>query len=195
MTERILYVDLETTGLDEKVNGVIQIATIYEVDGKEIDRFSSFVAPGPTDRVDATALEKNGHTESEIRGFEPPVVVASKLVNFLTKYIKPYDKEDKVYFCAYNAEFDFKFLHAFMHKYAQFSLGNFCWGYKLDPYMFACYLRALGKLNTENLKLGTLTKYFNITHSSQHDAISDIEAARELFKYFKKVFPAEVAVK
>jgi DNA polymerase-3 subunit epsilon len=184
---RIVYVDLETTGLCEKKNGIIQIACIYEVAGEEVERFSSLVSPASVDEISDQALERNGRNIKEIYQYPCAIEVAAKFVNFLSKYIQPYTKEDKAYFCAYNAEFDFKFLHTFLRRYTQLSLGNFCWGYKLDPFMMAIYMRAVGMLHTPNLQLPTLTAHFNIPHANKHDAVSDIEAARELFKLFYKL--------
>jgi DNA polymerase III epsilon subunit-like protein len=52
---KICFVDTETTGLDAKRHGIIQIAAIMEVNGVEAERFETFIRPAPTCACDARA--------------------------------------------------------------------------------------------------------------------------------------------
>ena len=69
---KVLFLDLETTGLNPKLNGVIQIAGLVEVDGIVVEEFSCNVAPFKNDKIDDKALEVNKLTEQQIKGFPQP---------------------------------------------------------------------------------------------------------------------------
>lgn len=181
---KILYADLETTGIDENLHGIIQIAIILEKDGQVLDRFSTYVTPGPTDQVDDKALEVNGKTRAEILLYPPPVVAGAAMTTFLAKHIAPYDPNDKWVFCGHNSNFDKNFLYKFFKKYTSLSLFNFTHVYLLDTFAMAQILWVSGEFkDIKNLKLPTLAEYYNLEHKA-HDAISDTEVSRQLFKIF-----------
>lgn len=189
---KIFYADLETTGVDENANGIIQIAVILEKDKQLVDTYSTYVAPGPTDKIDEGALAVNGKTIEEIRDYPPPVVAGAALVSFLSKHINPYDPQDKWVFCGHNSSFDQKFLYKFFRKYTSLSLNNFVHSYLLDTYAMAQVLWLCGEFpEIKNLKLPTLAEHYKIEHRA-HDAVSDTEVARQLFRIFFSKLGGEV---
>ena len=53
---KIAYIDVETTGLDPKVNGIYQIGGIIEIDGEAVNEFGILMQPHEDDEVDPKAL-------------------------------------------------------------------------------------------------------------------------------------------
>ena len=188
--DKIIYGDLETTGLDANKNGIIQIALILERKGLEIDRWTSFVAPAVTDEITEDALKITSRTREEIETFPQPVVVAASMVQFLSKHISPYDPKDKWALCGHNSAFDKNFLYSFFRRYTSVSLHNFVHVYLIDTYAMAQLLWLNDELpGVANLKLPTLAEYMKIPHRA-HEALSDTEVARDLFKIFNKMLRA-----
>ena len=57
---QLVFVDLETTGLDVERHGIIEIACIFETDGKrEAKGLQSLVNPGDVEHTEAAAAVLN----------------------------------------------------------------------------------------------------------------------------------------
>ena len=106
---KLCFVDLETTGVDPKVNGVVQISGVVLANGRE-EGFDWECRPFEGDKVDAEALRVNGVTAEALAGREDPKVVHLKLLSLLARHCDKYAKKDKMWFVGYNANFDYQFL-------------------------------------------------------------------------------------
>ena len=111
-----VYIDTETTGINPKDNGLIQISGMIEIDSQMVKEFDFRVKPFLGDKIEDEALKVNGITREDLEKFESPDLVFEKLIALFNQYVNPYDKSDKFFFIAYNARFDWDFLSNFFLK-------------------------------------------------------------------------------
>jgi len=178
--KKVLYVDVETGGLDPKINPILQIACIYEEDGIVADTFTSYIAPLTSSVLDEEALEINGLTKKEIKKFPNSKIVFDNFIAFLDNKVDKYNKNDKLIVIAYNGHFDISFLKAwanqhnyqYLHAYIDYRI--------IDPLILARTEWYKGKIDPENFKLTTICKEYRVTPGN-HDALADITATRHVF--------------
>lgn len=181
--KKIIYLDCETTGLDPKVNGIIQISGIIEVSGVVKESFDFKVRPFDTDVIDAKALEINGKTEVEVKAYKTPQIVHQALTKLLGKHVDKYDRTDKFLMVGYNAQFDQRMLKEWFEKLGDKYYFSWISPQVIDVYSLAGFFRYFAKIDTENLKQITVAKFFGITYDA-HDAYSDVKVCRQLFHQF-----------
>ncbi len=92
--------DLETTGLSAKNDTIIEIGAVIMKDGKELDRFQTFVDPGVSLQKQITDL--TGITDAMLEGAPTIEQILPKFVEFVG---------DRV-LVAHNADFDTGFIRA-----------------------------------------------------------------------------------
>lgn len=183
---KICHLDTETTGLDPERNGVIQIAGFIEINGVEKHGFNMNVCTFPADVIEQAALNVNGRTVEQIQSYKPPQVVHKALTDLFDKFVNKFDKTDKMYLCGYNVGFDDNFMRAWFRKCGHEYYNSYFHGYKIDVLAIAMFLRSIGRLSTENLKLATVAKHYNIPIEA-HTALGDVKASRELHRLFKSM--------
>jgi len=175
---KIVWIDVETTGLDCDEFIIIVVAALYE-NGKAISVFHTYILPEekPTDfsvieeltGITWEYLEKNGIPQAE---------AYNKFSNWLAERINKYDKKDKAIFAAYNAKFDNDFIREFFKKNYDNYFGSWFFSASLDIMSTAvlCVKRKLIPV-PENFKNATICERFGIKHTA-HSAIEDIKASR-----------------
>ncbi len=175
----ILWVDVETGGLDATSGNVLQVGAIVTDDDLNVlDTFSSYCKPVKPSEVQYGALKVNGLTFDDLKKFDEPAVVHKKFLTFIAK------QKSVMHFGAYNSPFDFKFLMFWL-----LSTGLHTEFYKrvnpvrhIDPLLLARKLRDNGKLKTKNAKLETLANHFNVKQGASHDAVVDITETIDVYK-------------
>ena len=100
LSEEYVAFDLETTGLSSKHDRIIEIGAVLMKDGKELDRFQSFVDPGV--RLDPKTTELTGITDGMLKGAPSAEEVLPKFLEFVG---------DRV-LVAHNSDFDTGFIRA-----------------------------------------------------------------------------------
>lgn len=188
---KILYLDVETSGLDVNKHGICTLAATAVVNGEEVGSLDlkinpeSYIEPK---EISDLALQVNGLTRDQLKGFGNSGLSFSYFIEFLDSYINKFDKNDKFTICGYNSQFDSAFLRAWFLDNGHRFYGSYFYNYDLDVYALVRWLNFAGKLNTDNQKLETVCKSLGIELEA-HDARSDIEATRKLAKklieYFK----------
>ena len=98
--EEFVSFDLETTGLSARDDRIIEIGAVLMKDGKEIDRFQTFVDPGR--KLDQKIIDLTGITDQMIKG-------APKIEEILPKFLEFVG--DRV-LVAHNSDFDTGFIRA-----------------------------------------------------------------------------------
>lgn len=68
---KLLFFDLETTGVKFWRNGIHQIGGIVDIDGQEAERFDIRLAPNPAATIEQEALDVAGVTLDQIRSYQP----------------------------------------------------------------------------------------------------------------------------
>ena len=65
---KIIYIDVETTGLGCPESGLVQLAGAIELDGEVVERFDFHMRPFPEDAISDEALAVNGLTRTDLDG-------------------------------------------------------------------------------------------------------------------------------
>jgi DNA polymerase III epsilon subunit-like protein len=122
------------------------------------------------------ALKVNGLTRDQLNQFPDRKLVTQEILKFLD------DNGGKFYLRAHNAQFDRDFFYHFLsgqglhHEYVK----------RFRPVMQCTYEKAKKvfakqKAKPENMKLGTLCKWFNIPLDNAHEALSDAKPLVKLW--------------
>jgi DNA polymerase-3 subunit epsilon len=181
---KVVWFDTETTGVDHKENGLVQLAAVYEESRKVLDTFEIKCKPFKGQIVTAEACKVHGFKINDLRtdpAFVDPLIAHAKFVEFLARRINKFDKGDKAYCGGQNITFDINFLSAWFEKCGDGYLGSFlARGKRLDVLSVVSLAEYAGLLKVDNFKLETLAAHFGVELKA-HDALSDILAAREIF--------------
>ena len=175
----LLWIDTETTGLDANKNDIIQIACIPVVNGIRQPSFMEFGQPKFWQNIQDEAIRVHGITRDQMETFQ----VQEQLLENFINYVRTFGVKFGV--AGHNVSFDKKMLSGLFSRYNRnvdfFQLFN------LDVHDTLYRARKLkGKLKTENNKLETLCKHFDIAIQA-HDALSDISANIELDVHLAKM--------
>ena len=100
LTEEFVAFDLETTGLNSREDKIIEIGAVVMKDGKEIDRFQTFV--DPHQKLENVTTELTGITDAMLKGAPAIEEILPKFIEFVG---------DRV-LVAHNADFDTGFIRA-----------------------------------------------------------------------------------
>lgn len=177
---KILYFDCETTGLDHKINDVIQFSALVEIDGKLVDEINIHMQPVHWHNVSIEALTVNGTTIEMLESYMTPDLAFQQIKRFLERYVSKFDRNDKFYPAGHNVQFDLDFMQTFWKRQGdKYGMGSYHNWRALDSRVFANFLLAGGIIDVPDVKLQTLCAFFNIEIEA-HDAFSDIKATRQL---------------
>lgn len=190
---KFLWVDTETTGLDEKIHRPFEIAIIYvnnrkEEDGRishlecERDFFLNPLKEGI--EVTKEALQITGYTEDQIKAMKPGEEIVKNIVSFLADVQTHFQtgKEEKPFLCGYNVPFDYKMIKALLSDYG-YNIDDYIQNHLMDVYSqvkMAGDKRILPYL--PDRKLGTIADYLHVKLDNAHNALADIRATKEVSK-------------
>ena len=178
-----LWIDLETTGLDVKKHGIIQIAGVVEIDGEIEETFDFYTKPLPGDGITQRSMEVNKLDLETIKGFPEANDVKFQLLELFKKYVDPYYKSDKFFLMGYNAKFDYDFLRRWFEKQSFQYFGAYFWFPPVDVMNLGALVTRSSRKDLPNFKLMSVAKAFGVKldESLLHDANYDIKITRELF--------------
>jgi len=164
----ILFLDFETGGLSARHHDIVEAAYILtDPTGRSVmDEWSSKVVPNRP--VEPGAAKVNGYN-AEKWAAEGAISVDAAMVKILGA------ARDSMLAC-HNVPFDKSFLDAAMAARAQRWPGSY---HSIDTCSLAIPLLKAGLV--PNIKLTTLTAYFDIEHAEAHSALSDARACRQVF--------------
>lgn len=184
---KILYYDLETTGVDPKKHAILQLAAIIEDDGKVQDEINMAMAPHKGAEITARALEVNGIDPKKLTARPSPYAQFSNFRALLDLTVDKFDPKDKLVLAGYNnGNFDDLFLREWFKRWAPESrfnvYGTYFVHHSLDGKEMIAWLNHCGMLHPApaNLKLQTVCDYLHIPLVDAHDASADIKATRQL---------------
>lgn len=181
---KILFFDIETTGLSPADHAIIQLSCIADIDGEVKGVFNESIAPFPGAKISDHALDTNGKTWEEIKGYQAPIEAFRKLTAFLDTYVSKFDSKDKFFLCGYNnAAFDNPFLRRFFERNFSKFFGSYFWSNSLDAMVLATNHLAHSRPLMENFKLATVVKAagLEVDENRLHDSLYDVELTRALF--------------
>lgn len=163
-----LWLDVETTGLNEKKNDIIQLACIPVINGVPQKSFNEFCQPLNWGAIEQEALRIHGITEDQLRTFQTTEQMVDKFINYIQSF------GVKFTIAGYNVGFDKRFISAMFGKLKKNS--DFHKIFSIDLH---CTYKRAQKVKTQipssSLKLEALAEVYGIEIKA-HDALSDIEA-------------------
>lgn len=181
---KILFYDLETTGVKHWRNGIHQISGLLEVDGKLVEEFNYKVKPHPKAEIEEEALQVGGVTQEQIMQYEEMYAVYGQLTGILARHCDKFNKMDKIHLCGYNnAGFDNPFFRAFFVQNGDKYFGSYFYPNPLDVYVLASFLLVEERTNLENFQLRTVARYLGIKVDEEklHDALYDVSLTRDMY--------------
>ncbi len=184
-----IYIDTETTGVDPKANGIIQLAGIIELGEQKMESFNYKVKPFPGDIILDSALVVSGNTRKGIEDFEPPGLVFHKFLRLLDSYVDKFNKRDKFHFIGYNSRFDDSFLREWFNKNNadKYAYGSRFWWPSIDVSNMAAVELMKYRKEFPDFKLMTVaSRCIETDKGKAHDALYDVEITRQLYKHLKK---------
>lgn len=180
---KVLFCDVETTGVDINKHFITQIAAIKWSPGERSSAFTAHVKPNqwphieyPEDVAEKTGIpfEAIGEFHSEKHVLENFVTwLGIESINFNTKYI----------FVAYNSDFDWRFMKKFFKGNSAMSLFNklFVPSY-FDLFSYMYMHKMIHGMPTQ-LKLSQVADQMEIKYDKTklHDALTDVKILKNLF--------------
>ena len=175
----VLWCDTETTGLYPRDSGPFELAFLVYQGGTLLEERVFYLNPLNEEVIiHQDALEVNGATEEQIRGYPPAREVVPEILAFFKQYTPP----ERLVFAGYNCPFDYGHLGALL-----FREGSIISDYCNDRFIDVLELVKKAHKNqllpkTRDNKLETLCKSLGIAHEEAHTALSDIKATRSLYE-------------
>lgn len=187
---KVLYFDCETTGVDPNRHGLIQLGQIIEVDGQVVSENVWNIQPFKGDEIVDEALVVNRIHRDDLFDNEKRLPVEAAWHDIQKSWDQVVDKfnpRDKFVLAGYNVDaFDQQFLRRFIAKVTpndKYSVaGCYLGHFTMDPLPYLKWLKVLGFLKLDNLKLQTVCDHLGIQLKDAHDALADIRATRWLTK-------------
>ena len=170
--KEFVAVDIETTGLNQREDKILEIAAVHFKDGKMVDSFNMLINPGM--RISRKITLINGITNSILKNKPKEIDAINEFYGFINTFL-----EKNIPFCAHNAKFDFSFLeNAFKRASIKIKLQYF------DTLQLSRkYLKGL-----QNHKQDTLESHFGIINENSHRALSDAKSCGEIFIKLSKLY-------
>lgn len=163
--QSIVFLDLETTGLDASKNEIIEIGAIkIDEDGFE-DNFQYFIKPS------RPVSEKI----SSITGITNEMLSQANAIDSILPKLNQFIGSSTI--VAHNAEFDLPWLILHNKRLNIFFPKN----------TIICTLKWARQLGEKRASLTALTKKYHIFHEDAHRALQDAMATKELFFVFNSL--------
>ena len=185
---KLLFFDLETTGIKYWKNGIHQISGEIVIDGETKETFNYNVCPNPQCEVDETALQVCGVTREQIFAYPDMHEVYLEFVNMLSKYVDKYNKDDKFFLVGYNnASFDNSFLKAFFVQNGDSFFYSWFWVNSIDVMVLATQHLMMKRHLMKDFKQETVARTLGIELDSSrlHDAAYDSWLTRQIYEAVK----------
>lgn len=195
MFNKICWLDTETTGLSPWKHDIIQIAMIIDIDGEEVARRSWKVRPHKGKVISPNAVKTHGISIDELRSFPSHKIVYNEVMDFLDAY----RDQGRFIIGGYNVKFDWDFMKQWV--FSEIGNDKHFWfrfyGHVIDVRQTACEAGIGGMFGDkiENLKLESVYSMMKDqlpVKLNAHEASSDIEVTRALYRLFKAYETGEV---
>ena len=181
---KLLFFDLETTGIKYWRNGVHQISGEIVIDGVTMESFNFNVCPHPQCEIEEEALRICNVSKEQIQAYPPMREVYVKFVNMLSKYVDKFDKKDKFFLVGYNnASFDNHFLKAFFVQNGDNYFYSWFWVNSIDVMVLSTQHLMRKRHEMTDFKQETVARALGIQIDSAklHDASYDIQLTKEIY--------------
>jgi len=181
---KILFFDLETTGVDKDKNAIHQLAGKVFIDGSFKESFNIKMKPFEGAIIEPGALQVSGVTADMVNGYPPQSLAYKEFTNLLSKYVDKFDKRDKFFLAGFNnAWFDNEFLRRFFERNGDKYFGSWFWANSIDVFILAAPRLMYKRADMADFKLKTVAKALGleVDESRLHDAQYDIELTAQMY--------------
>lgn len=181
---KILFFDLETTGLKPEKHGIHQMSGCIVIDSVVVETFNFRIQPNPKALIEDDALNIANVTREQIQAYPEMKTVYNQFTKILSNYVDKFNKTDKFFLCGYNnASFDNQFLRGFFLQNNDNYFGSWFWSNSFDVMVLASKHLAANRHKMPNFKLKTVAKEMGITvdENKLHDAMYDIELTMNIY--------------
>lgn len=175
---KVIFIDTETTGFDDKRQDIIQVAGLVTENRKILESFNYVAAPVNWNAISKDALQITGKTVEELRTYPDPKITYTGLKNIFEKYVVK--GESRYIIAGQNVKsFDWRFLASFWNKHKDATDLPFDYYFSqkviYDLMDLTRPLKKNGLLNVPNIKLGTIMEALGVKpEGNLHDALTDI---------------------
>lgn len=189
-----IFIDVETTGYDSKINSIFQIGGLIEIDNKVVDKFLIKMAPRINDKYNPEAILKSKTTFKEIESYQTSNKAFLEFSNIVKKYIT---EDEHYFFYAYNSKFDEEFVRVWLKE-------NFCdyskWFYVPSICIMSLAMEALTSIRKDmnNFRLETVVEIMEqlaevkvMDKTKLHNALYDINLSRFVYRMSRKLLKEE----
>lgn len=169
MSKNFISLDVETTGLNTAIDSIIQFSAVKYQDGKEVDRFDTFVKPSNNKVISEFTTELTGITPEDVASAP---VFASVWEQFLSEF---YQEEQLV---GQNLIFDLNILESEC-KRANVTFEDFVYADTLSMSKKLLPNLGRGQYKLEELKKKLLPE--SVSALDSHNSLNDCLIAGELY--------------
>jgi DNA polymerase-3 subunit epsilon len=190
---KVLWIDLETSGLDPVKHGILQIAMLFDIDGVVVEHLDLHMNPVGKE-LDAQALSVNGFTPEMVAGWPPALEARKDIKKAMERFVNPFDRADKFLPAGFNVGFDIPFLEQLWTEAGDKYLHSFFGYAALDPFKVQPFLEWAGiSKEPSRRNLETLATHYGIALEGAHNALADIRATREIALKMREMIKGEKA--
>lgn len=181
---KTIFFDVETSGTDDKVNGILQLGGSIECDGQETEVFDFKMKTFPDQIIEDGALEANGFTRPQIESFADPFKCYIEFVRILNKYVDRFDRSDKFTLVGYNSRFDDGFMREWFKRCHDKYYGAYFFWPAIDVSNMVAVKYRKVRSHFPDFKLMTVAKTLKIEvdESKAHDAVYDTMVTKVVYE-------------
>lgn len=162
-----VLVDIETTGLDNMNDEIIEIGALLVKNDEVVDTFSMLIKPSCL--LDDNIINLTHITNEMLDSASDVREVLFKFDSFIGNNI----------LIAHNARFDIGFLRVNFERHLNKKLSN---NYIDTLFLARKYVKGL-----VNYKLGTLSEHFDVDYSGAHRGLVDCMITKQVYDEIKKI--------
>jgi DNA polymerase-3 subunit epsilon len=191
MREKIILLDVETTGLNSYNHSIHQLSGYI---GEELDdvinirrSFDVRMKPFRMNTIQDEALEVAGITLEILKGYQDAKVAHAHFTHTLDNFVDKFNKQDKFHLLAYNAPFDTDFLRKWFLDNGNKFYGSYFFAPSIDVMTLAASSLMETRGGMSNFKLATVatTIGIEVDESRLHDSMYDIQLTLEIYAHIK----------
>lgn len=185
---KLLFFDVETTGLDPKVHGIHQLAGEIVLDGRVIRDFELKINPFKGYQTDVRAMEISKTSSLDLLKYQQEKIAFFNFKCMIEDYIVPH-LNDRFFLVGWrNPEFDNRFLQALFERNGCKDLfDSYFWSNSIDVKVLATQYLMDKRPIMESFSLAPVAGYLGIPvdQSKLHKASYDAYLTRKVYEIVK----------